>query len=50
MPGGDWRTLVSLKNSSFIAFTPDGNWLVYQETNEGKKEGPFCVANVWWTA
>ncbi len=44
MSGGDWRTLVSLKNSSFIAFTPDGNWLVYQDTDEGVKQGLFRVA------
>ena len=41
MSGGDWRTLVSFKNRSPIAFTPDGNWLVYQDTDEGVKQGLF---------
>jgi serine/threonine protein kinase/WD40 repeat protein len=44
MSGGDWRTLVSLKNWSPIAFTPDGNWVVYCNTDEGVKQGLFRVA------
>jgi len=45
MSGGDWRALVSLKNGAPLgldyAFTPDGNWLVYQDTD---KRGLFRVA------
>ncbi len=44
MSGGDWRTLVSLNDRSPIAFTPDGNWVVYQNTDDGVKPGLFRVA------
>ena len=44
MSGGDWKTLVSLKNAPSIAFTPDGNWVVYCNTDEGVKQGLFRVA------
>jgi hypothetical protein len=47
MSGGDWRTLVSSKGNITeygglpYAFTPDGNWVVYCDTDKG---GLFRVA------
>ena len=45
MAGGDWKALVSHKGWGWHAtFTPDGEWLVYQDVDPAGKQGLFRVA------
>jgi len=44
MSGGDWKPLVSLGNTTQIAFTPDGNWLLYHDVDTAGKQSLFRVA------
>lgn len=43
MSGGDWKPLISLRENQF-AFTQDGNWLIYHDTDGSGKDGLFRVA------
>jgi hypothetical protein len=42
MNGGDWKPLIS--GGTQIAFTPDGNWLLFHGVDAGGKDGFFRVA------
>jgi tricorn protease-like protein len=44
MLGGDWKPLVSQKAAQHIAFTPDGNWLIYSADDAAGKPAIFRVA------
>jgi Tol biopolymer transport system component len=46
MSGGDWRRLVSVSpgGASQMAFTKDGNWLLYHDVDAAGKQGLFRVA------
>jgi hypothetical protein len=41
--GGDWRPLISL-SPTHIAFTPDGNWLLYHDVDAAGKDALFRIA------
>jgi hypothetical protein len=43
MHGGDWKPLIS-GGGTQIAFTPDGNWLLYHGVDAAGKHGLFRVA------
>jgi len=45
MSGGDWRSLAaSFRSPSFgVAITPDGNWLLYHDTDMAGRPGLFRV-------
>jgi hypothetical protein len=45
LAGGDWRLLVSLGASAPVAFTQDGNWLVYYR-NVQDKFGLFRISTL----
>ena len=41
--GGEWRPLISL-SPTHIAFTPDGNWLLYHDVDAAGKDALFRVS------
>ena len=44
MGGGDWKPLVSLLNTTQVAFTPDGNWILYHGVDASGKQSLYRVA------
>jgi len=42
--GGDWRPLISIASPNQMAFTADGNWLLYHDRDAAGKDGLFRVA------
>jgi Tol biopolymer transport system component len=43
MSGGEWKPLISTSPTQ-IAFTPDGNWLLYHDVDAAGKDALFRVA------
>ena len=43
LSGGEWKPLTSLSPTQ-IAFTPDGNWLLYHDVDAAGKDALFRVA------
>jgi hypothetical protein len=43
--GGEWRPLISLL-TTHMAFTPDGNWLLFHDVDAAGRHGLFRVSTV----